>query len=139
MARIRRTGDDEIKGAIASALERAIMRSGLSRDQVADLLKIEPGTLSKYLTAQMIPGAQVIWRACRELGMVLDAEGLRIVRRKKRKAASEPEQYGLPFIDESMDEDKVHLTIDRTSSRTGKKSVQRAEYVRVNLRIKVAG
>lgn len=67
--------------------------------------------------------------------MVLDDKGLRPARQSARKRTS-PEtgsdQYELPFVNQSVAGDKVHLIID-------KKDSQNAEYVQVSLRIKVAG
>jgi transcriptional regulator with XRE-family HTH domain len=134
MKRSRDHRDEEIRGKIAQGLEVAIRKSGKSREDVSKLLGIELGTLSKYLNAQMIPGGHVLWRACKELGMVLDEDGLRPTRRRAQRKAPKQvgvDQYELPFVDEVLAGDKVHLTI-------GKKGSQRDEYVRVTLKIKVA-
>jgi transcriptional regulator with XRE-family HTH domain len=134
MKRPRDNRDEKIRGEIAKNLEIAVRKSGKSRERVADLLEIEIGTLSKYLNAQMIPGGHVLWRACRELGMVLDHEGLRLATRRDRRKNAKPvsqDQYELPFVDEVLAGDKVHLTI-------GRKGPQKAEYVSVTLKIKVA-
>jgi transcriptional regulator with XRE-family HTH domain len=134
MKRPRDNSDEKIRTDIAKALENALRKSGKSREEVANLLGIETGTLSKYLNAQMIPGGHVLWRACRELGMVLDSQGLRIARRRDRKrhaSVTNDNQYELPFVDEVLAGDKVHLTI-------GRKGPQQADYVSVTLKIKVA-
>ncbi len=138
----RNIRDEEIRGKIASTLTKALARKGLDREKAAELLDVELGTLSKYLTAKMIPGGHVLWRACKELGLVMDETGLRLARHRGRRenarGGTDDGQYELPFVDGSVAGDKVHLTIHRTTSSGGKKSVKRADYVSVNLRIKVA-
>ena len=67
--------------------------------------------------------------------MVLDREGLRVATRRDRRKHRGPlndNQYELPFVDEMLAGDKVHLTI-------GRKGPQRADYVNVTLKIKVGG
>jgi hypothetical protein len=123
--------DEEIRGKIAIALTAAVRRAE-SIEEAAGLLEIEIGTLYKYMGGAMIPGGQVLWRACARLGMVLDESGLRLSRARKRglsPAESNPIQYQIPFIDESVDGQKVKLQVLRKGS----------QYVQVRLRIKVAG
>jgi transcriptional regulator with XRE-family HTH domain len=135
MKKPRDDRDEEIRGQIAKSLEIAIRKSGKSREDVAKLLGVELGTISKYLSAKMIPGGHVLWRACKELDMILDEDGLRLVRRRTQRKKVKPvsqDQYELPFVDEVLAGDKVHLTI-------GKKGSERDGYVRVTLSIKVAG
>ena len=141
MKRPRNRRDEAIRGKIASTLAKALARKGLDREKAAELLDVELGTLSKYLTAKMIPGGHVLWRACKELGLIMDENGLRLAPRRKRlepaRRASD-DQYELPFVDEVVAGDKVHLTIHRSNGTPGKKSVKSADYVSVNLKIKVA-
>jgi hypothetical protein len=87
--------------------------------------------LYKYLAGEIIPGGQVLWRACSHLGLILDSNGLRTSRRRvgTPQPIAEPLQYGFPFIDETVDGEKVSLNVKKKGS----------EYVHVNLRIKVAG
>lgn len=133
MKRPRDNRDEKIRGDIARELVAAIRKRGMSREELANLLEIEIGTLSKYLSAKMIPGGHVLWRACKALDMVLDRDGLRMATRRDRKKAPVSEnQYELPFVDEILAGDKVHLTI-------GRKGPQRADYVNVTLKIKVGG
>ena len=141
MKRPRNRRDEEIRGKIASTLNRALARRGIDREKAAELLDVEPGTLSKYLTAKMIPGGHVLWRACKELGLVMDEGGLQLASRRGRRIAARSatdDQYELPFVDESVAGDKVHLTIHRSTGTAGKKAVKSADYVSVNLKIKVA-
>lgn len=141
MKRPRNRRDEAIRSKIASTLAKALARKGLDREKAAELLDVELGTLSKYLTAKMIPGGHVLWRACKELGLIMDENGLRLAPRRKRlesaRGASD-DQYELPFVDEAVAGDKVHLTIHRSTGTPGKKSVKSADYVSVNLKIKVA-
>jgi transcriptional regulator with XRE-family HTH domain len=135
MKRPRSVHDEEIRGQIAKALKKALGRREKTPEEAARLLQVEVGTMYKYLSASMIPGGHVLWRACQELGMVLDGNGLRIARSGSRKASlakEKADQYELPFVNESMADDRVRLVI-------GKKDVQSAGYVHVSLRIKVAG
>jgi transcriptional regulator with XRE-family HTH domain len=135
MKKKRTVRDEEIRGEIAKTLKSALAKRGKSPEDAARLLQVELGTLYKYLAASMIPGGHVLWRACRELGLVLDENGLRLARAGTRKLSSpelETDQYELPFINETVAGDKVHLEIC-------KKDSQNAQYVRVALRIKVAG
>jgi len=137
MKKPRTERDEEIRGKIAQALEKGLKKSGKSREEVAELLQIELGTLYKYLAASMIPGGHVLWRACKELGMVLDDKGLRLIRRTAHKPSplvASSDQYELPFVNESVAGDKVHLSIGKS-----KKDSRSVEYVHVSLRIKVAG
>jgi transcriptional regulator with XRE-family HTH domain len=134
MKRTRTVQDEEIKGRIAMALKKALKKRGKTPEEAAKLLEVELGTMYKYLAASMIPGGHVLWRACKELGMVLDERGLRVARSHYQKATlpiRRAEQYELPFINESFGGDQVRLTI-------GKKDIQSTGYVHVALRIKVA-
>jgi len=142
MKRPRNRRDEQIRGKIASTLNKAMARRGIDREQAAKLLDVELGTLSKYLTAKMIPGGHILWRACKELGMVMDENGLRLVTRRrapgKSSNSTDNGQYELPFVDEAVAGDRVHLTIHRSTGTAGKKAVKSADYVSVNLKIKVA-
>lgn len=141
MKRPRNRRDEEIRSKIASTLAKALARKGLDREKAAELLNVELGTLSKYLTAKMIPGGHVLWRACKELGLIMDEDGLRLASRRRRSEStrgSSDDQYELPFVDEAVAGDKVHLTIHRSTGTPGKKSVKSADYVSVNLKIRVA-
>jgi transcriptional regulator with XRE-family HTH domain len=124
--------DEIIKDKIATALKRAMKKRSKTHEETADLLQVELGTLYKYLAGDMIPGGNVLWRACQHLGMVLDADGIRVTRRQVGnvgKAAHESAQYAFPFISESVEGNRVLLTVRRKDP----------EYVQVRLRIKVAG
>lgn len=141
MKRPRNRRDEEIRSKIASTLAKALARKGLDREKAAELLNVELGTLSKYLTAKMIPGGHVLWRACKELGLIMDEDGLRLASRRKRPESARSrsdDQYELPFVDEAVAGNKVHLTIHRSTGTPGKKAVKSADYVSVNLKIKVA-
>lgn len=142
MKKPRNRRDEEIRGKIASTLNKALARRGIDREQAAKLLDVELGTLSKYLTAKMIPGGHILWRACKELGLVMDEDGLRLGTRRRSagtsRSSTDNGQYELPFIDEAVAGDKVHLTIHRSTGTPGKKTVKSADYVSVNLKIKVA-
>ncbi len=134
MKKQRTISDEAIRGKIAQALNSALERQGKTKEEAARLLQVEPGTMYKYLDASMIPGGHVLWRACRELGLILDEKGLRPARISSRKASlrkARTDQYELPFINESLADDQVHLVI-------GKKDVKSTGYVHVSLRIKVA-
>jgi hypothetical protein len=127
----RVTQDEEIRGKIAIALTAAVKKRK-NVEEAAQLLEVELGTLYKYMAGAMIPGGQVLWRACVRLGMVLDERGLRLSRTRKRgllPSTSDTIQYKIPFIDESVDGQKVRLQVRRKDS----------QYVQVRLRIKVAG
>jgi hypothetical protein len=66
--------------------------------------------------------------------MVLDEKGLRVARSSSRKASlprGRADQYELPFVNESIAGNRVHLVIC-------KKDVESTGYVNVSLRIKVA-
>lgn len=126
-----RTEQDEIiKGKIATALKLAMKKRSKSPEDAARLLQVELGTLYKYLAGDMIPGGQVLWRACQHLGMVLDEKGLRVTRRQTAPAAkiARGTQFELPFINESVDGDKVRVQVRRKDN----------QYV-VSLRIEAAG
>ena len=126
----RRGQDEEIRGKIASALSDAVKnhRSGVAG--AASILQVKIGTLYKYMNGDMIPGGQVLWRACEHLGLVLDRGGLRASRSRERSKDTPREvQYELPFIDESVGSEKVNCHVRRKGS----------QYVQVRLRIKMAG
>lgn len=134
MKRPRTVNDEEIKGKIAMALKKALKKRGKTPEEAAKLLKVELGTMYKYLAASMIPGGHVLWRACLEFGMILDENGFRLARLSSRRSAQQKgraDQYELPFINESIGGDQVRLMI-------GKKDVESTGYVHVSLRIKVA-
>ncbi len=134
MKKPRTIRDEEIRGAIAKALKSAMKRRRKSPEEAAALLQVELGTMYKYLAASMIPGGHVLWRACHELGMVLDENGMRLANPRARRLSRETgtDQYELPFVNQSVAGDKVHLQICKRDS-------QNAQYVRVALRIRVAG
>jgi transcriptional regulator with XRE-family HTH domain len=134
MKKPRSIRDEEIRGEIAKALKSAMKRRRKSPEEAAELLQVELGTMYKYLAASMIPGGHVLWRACHELGMVLDENGIRLANPRARRLSREIEtdQYELPFVNESVAGDRVHLQICKRDSLD-------AQYVRVALRIKVAG
>ena len=124
--------DEIIKGKIATALKRAMKKRRKTHEETAGLLQVEVGTLYKYLAGDMIPGGQVLWRACQRLGMVLDEDGFRVKRSqlgRADRADDESAQYLLPFINEQMEGNKVLVHVRRKDS----------QYVRVSLRIKMAG
>lgn len=134
MKKRRTVQDEEIKGEIAKALKKALQKRGKTPEEAAKLLQVELGTMYKYLSASMIPGGHVLWRACLELGMILDEKGLRLARSSSRKVPlprGETDQYELPFVDETIAGDLVRVVI-------GKKNVESTGYVNVSLRIKVA-
>lgn len=123
--------NSEIRSRIQAALNEALDVRKISKEKAALLLQVELATLYKYLAGDMIPGGQVLWRACLHLGMILDLNGLRVnkVSRRPRQPVAEPKQYGFPFIDEQIIGKKVTGTVQKKGS----------EYVHVNLKIKVAG
>lgn len=132
MKKPRTKRDEEIRCNIADVLNEALKKRGVSPEKAAGLLQVGLGTMYKYLAGSMIPGGHVLWRACHELGLVLDENGLRLSRARNRKSPASlntEKQYDLPFINESVAGDRVHLMIHRKDSR----------WVRVALRIKVAG
>jgi len=132
MKKTRTDRDEDIRTQIAAELKKALSKRRVSPEAAAKLLEVELGTLYKYLAGTMIPGGHILWRACRELDMILDVNGLRLGRtgrRKREVAADEADQYELPFINETVAGDKVRLTIQKKGP----------EYVRVALRIRVAG
>src|SRR6266702_5863867 len=116
MKRPRDIRDEEIRGGIARALKGALKKRGKSPEEAAKLLQVELGTMYKYLAASMIPGGHVLWRACLELGMVLDEKGLRLARSTSRKASApggRADQYELPFVNESIAGDLVRVVIGK--------------------------
>jgi hypothetical protein len=123
--------DDIIQGKFAKALNDALRKRGKNADEAAQLLDVELGTMYKYLAGDMIPGGQVLWRACVHLGMVLDETGFRAIRRKRplSRQVDDSAQYELPFINESIMGDKIRAQVRRKNS----------QYVQVSLRIKIAG
>ena len=124
--------DDVIKGKIATVLRKALRRRRKTVEEAAGLLHVELGTMYKYLAGDMIPGGQVLWRACEHLGMVLDETGFKVSRRRTQNAsgaADTPTQYELPFINESVAGNKIRVHVRRKEN----------DYVQVQLRIKVAG
>ncbi len=126
----KRDQNERIRGKIATALDAAVRQHPSGVDDAARLLEVEPGTLYKYMNGDMIPGGQVLWRACEHFGLVLDREGLHPSRgRRYRKAALDDPQYRLPFLNESVDGKKVNCHVRRSDN----------QYVQVNLRIKLAG
>jgi hypothetical protein len=134
MKKQRTVSDEAIRGKIAQALNNALESQGKNAEEAASLLQVEVGTMYKYLAAAMIPGGHVLWRACQELGLILDEKGLRPAGNSHKKASvrrAKALQYELPFINELLADDQVHLVI-------GKKDVKSTGYVHVSLRIKVA-
>jgi len=128
--KVRNENDEEIRGNIAKALNDAL--DGRDKAVAADLLKVELGTLYKYLAGDMIPGGQVLWRACSHFGLILDANGLQPAksqRRRRREGADEAAQLKLPFINESLTGNRIEAQVRRKGS----------QFVRVSLRIKLAG
>jgi hypothetical protein len=82
------------------------------------------------MNGDMIPGGQILWRACGHLPIVLDKDGLHPPRRgRSPKALKDEAQYVLPFLNESVDGEKVNCHVRRKDN----------QYVQVNLRIKLAG
>ena len=131
MMKERTEQDEIIKGKIATALRLAMKRRHKSPEEAASLLRVELGTLYKYLAGDMIPGGQVLWRACEHLGMILDEKGLRATRQRSKptaKTTRDTPQIELPFINESVDGDKVRVQVRRKDN----------QYV-VSLRIEAAG
>ncbi len=123
--------DERIKQRIAKSLSEAVEKRAKSTEQAAALLQVELGTLYKYMNGEMIPGGQVLWRACKELGMVLDQRGLHLSRRSRETVPDNipyPVQYELPFVDGSVEGGAVHLEVRRKQS----------QYVHVRLKIRVA-
>jgi len=71
----------------------------------------------------MIPGGQVLWRACIQLDMTLDKTGFKVRRSRKGAMPDKPEenaQYELPFINESPQETRYKL---RSGKRTANMSM----------------
>jgi transcriptional regulator with XRE-family HTH domain len=127
----RRNQDEQIRGKLATALKiEAVSQRTRSAEDAARILQVEIGTLNKYVNGDMIPGGQVLWRACEQLGLVLDKRGLRpaIGRARGSKALEGGDQYELPFINESVGGKKVNCHVRRKDS----------QYVQVQLRIKLA-
>jgi hypothetical protein len=127
----RRRQDEEIRGKIATALKKAVDERTQGPEDAARILQVEIGTLYKYMNGDMIPGGQVLWRACAQLGLVLDKGGLRPSSGRVRgsKAPEHGDQYELPFINESVGGEKVNCHVRRKDN----------QYVQVQLRIKLAG
>jgi transcriptional regulator with XRE-family HTH domain len=124
--------DKQIGNDIAKALKQALERQQKKPEEAAQLLKVRLGTLYKYLAGDMIPGGQVLWRACQHLGMVLDAKGLRLSRRRHLNVndlPSDTAQREFPFMNETIAGEKFHAQVRRKDN----------QYVRVTFRIKVAG
>ncbi len=124
--------DDQIQGKFADALKTALKKRRKNPEQAARLLKVEVGTMYKYLAGDMIPGGQVVWLACFHLGMVLDENGFRTAARRQRATTDQAGagvQYELPFINESITGEKIQAQVRRKDN----------QYVQVSLRIKVAG
>src|SRR4051812_1390963 len=127
---MKNQADDEIKGHVMKALRNALRRRKLTVEKAATLLQVEVGTMYKYINGDIIPGGQVLWLACKHLGMVLDEVGFHVAERtprNKRQALGESGQYDLPFINESVSGKKVVLHVKKKDS----------QYVQVRLRIKV--
>ena len=128
--KMRRDQDEDIKGKIAVALRAAVDKSPENTEGVAAKLKISTATLYKYLNGDMIPGGQVLWRACEHLPIILDKDGLHPPRRSRSpKTLKDEAQYVFPFLNESVDGEKVNCHVRRKDK----------QYVHVNLRIKLAG
>ncbi len=123
--------DDGIQKMFKKGLHEGLTWNKKSTEEAAALLEVKPGTMYKYLAGTMIPGGQVLWRACARLGMVLDAKGFRVDRRKLRNVQAqieEPAQLAFSFINESIEGERIRAEVRKQN-----------EYVRVSLRIKVAG
>jgi hypothetical protein len=129
--KIRRSHDEQIRGQIATALKNAVNKRTQGAEDAARILQVEIGTLYKYMNGDMIPGGQVLWRACEQLGLVLDKRGLHLSNASARvpKSSESGDQYELPFINESVGSEKVNCHVRRKDS----------QYVQVQLRIKLAG
>ena len=128
--KIRRSHDEQIRGQIATVLKNAVNGRTQGAEDAARILQVEIGTLYKYMNGDMIPGGQVLWRACEHLGLVLDKRGLHPSNSHARVKSSESgKQYELPFINESVGGEKVNCHVRRKDS----------QYVQVQLRIKLAG
>ncbi len=98
----RRSQDERIRGKIARALKEAVNERAQGAEDAARILQVEIGTLYKYMNGDMIPGGQVLWRACEQLGLVLDKRGLHLSGGRVRgsRALAHGYQYELPFINE---------------------------------------
>ncbi|MBZ5547976.1 MAG: hypothetical protein LAO22_08395 [Acidobacteriia bacterium] len=127
----RHRQDEEIRGKIASALKKAVDERTQGPEDAARILQVKIGTLYKYMNGDMIPGGQVLWRACEQMGLVLDKGGLHPTSGRVRgsRALEEGDQYELPFINESVGGEKVNCRVRRKDN----------QYVQVQLRIKLAG
>jgi transcriptional regulator with XRE-family HTH domain len=128
--KVRRAQDEDIKGKIAVALKAAVDKSPDNAEAVAAKLKISTATLYKYMNGDMIPGGQILWRVCEHLPIILDKHGLHPPQRSHgAKVLKDEAQYVLPFLNESVDGEKVNCRVRRKDN----------QYVQVNLRIKLAG
>lgn len=123
--------DGDIQNKLAKGLKNALQMRKKNPEQAALLLGVELGTLYKYLKGDMIPGGQVLWRACVHLGMVLDEKGFRVSRSKPSSTPrpGDDPQYAFPFINELVENEKIRAEVRRSNQ---------SDYVQVSLRIKVA-
>ncbi len=123
--------DAGIQKMFTRGLGEALKKNGKTAEQAAALLEVRSGTMYKYLAGDMVPGGQVLWRACLRLGMVLDAKGFRVDRRRIQSLSAqieEPAQLAFAFVNESVEGDRIRAEVRKKN-----------EFVHVSLRIKVAG
>lgn len=123
--------DEGIQRKFAQGLKDALDKNRKTPEEAAALLEVEPGTMYKYLAGNMIPGGQVLWRACLRLGTVLDKKGFRVGRVKPQAPlvqVQESAQLAFAFINESVKGERIRAEVRKKN-----------EYVQVSLRIKIAG
>jgi hypothetical protein len=114
--------DDDFARRFAEKLADAIEAQSLTREEAAEMLEVKTAVLYKYLRAAAIPGGNVMQRACKRLGLVLDYRGLRLssssfeddVRPQEqalRPVRAPAVQLKFPFVRETIRSKNVRVEI----------------------------
>ena len=133
----KRSRDDVAFAArIGQQFRDAIEKHRLTREQAAKELGVKRASIYKYLNGTVVPGSNVLQRACERWGITLDYRGLRLdaaqfsqTGRSRSRARSEAPQLALPFATESLKGKHLELKIRPANSNT----------IVVTLRVRVAG
>jgi len=129
----RSKSDSTFARQIAARFAEAIEAHDLTKDEAAEVLGVKRSAVYKYLSGNVIPGANVLRRASREWGITLDYRGLRVdyeyFKNSTRRPPAQMTQMELPFAPETLAGKNV-----RVNTR-----LDRSKRLQITLTIKVAG
>ena len=129
----RSKSDSAFARQVAARFAEAIDAHDLTKEEAAEVLGVNRSAVYKYLSGNVIPGANVLRRASREWGITLDYKGLRVDAehfndRIRRASTQSPVQMELPFAPETLAGKNV-----KVSTR-----LDRSRRLQITLTIKVA-